>query len=485
MSKVGTTRAGAEGDIVAPNAGSGNKLGTSSYEFGVFAYYTGANTYGQQQHGTYTGESGSASNIAPNFMYNQKVSSSDNGTTWTYTPIKYWPNEFANSAVDDQTPAATGVAAKGNVSFFAYAPYVSSASGTYGITGMTANNVTGDPTVTYTLDQAHFVDLLWGTKENTDANVLGTEQVGVTGSASATDNTYARAIVNGMTVNADLNKQKTEGKVGFAFKHALAKIGGYGNGSSTGFLVKLDIDNNGAETGGEREKFQTTSTDDSWRTIVTIKEIKITSDLDGDDAFDSDETPSNGSKTLNLATGVWTDNSVGNALIKQTIGDPSITPPDATLNTKIAEYYDNSNTWLSHATTGKYWLRNGDGQVANETSGSHPGVTETAQSVYNTNQSPIVLFPGTTPKFKVTVDYIVRTYDAALSTFYTEVEQVITKQITFTSPVEMNKHYSLLMHLGLTGVKFTATVSSWDDYDSDPSTDGTQPIDVNLPINVQ
>lgn len=40
--------------------------------------------------------------------------------------------------------------------------------------------------------------------------------------------------------------------------------------------------------------------------------------------------------------------------------------------------------------------------------------------------------------------------------------QRITKKLTFTEPVQLNKQYSLLMHLGLTSVKFTATVSDWE-----------------------
>jgi hypothetical protein len=50
----------------------------------------------------------------------------------------------------------------------------------------------------------------------------------------------------------------------------------------------------------------------------------------------------------------------------------------------------------------------------------------------------------------------------------------------------MNKYYSLLMHLGLTSVKFTATVSNWTDAtigDGDGNT--TDDNDVYLPINVQ
>lgn len=47
--------------------------------FGVFAYHTKADAW-----------STASSTAAPNFMYNQKVESSD-GTNWTYTPVKYWP----------------------------------------------------------------------------------------------------------------------------------------------------------------------------------------------------------------------------------------------------------------------------------------------------------------------------------------------------------------------------------------------------------
>ena len=64
---------------------------------------------------------------------------------------------------------------------------------------------------------------------------------------------------------------------------------------------------------------------------------------------------------------------------------------------------------------------------------------------------------------------------------YSQVEQIITKKITFNSAVELNKYYKLLIHLGLTSVKFTATVSGWD-----AATGGTTPdADVYVPINVQ
>ncbi len=64
--------------------------------FGVFAFYTGTDSFDQ-----YTG-------TTPNFMNNQKVTWTPDATkgNWTYTPVKYWPNNE-----DDK------------VSFFAYAPY--------------------------------------------------------------------------------------------------------------------------------------------------------------------------------------------------------------------------------------------------------------------------------------------------------------------------------------------------------------------------
>lgn len=491
MGKQGTRAAAQEGNIT-----SAQELAQKG-GFGVFAYYTKGYTYGQQQGTTYTAETTPQTNIAPNFMYNQYIEGTNAASpVWSYAPIKYWPNEFASSAVDDQTSAATGTAANGNVSFFAYAPYTDGTSlGLDGITAISAASVTGDPTVTYTIPSdintgGDFVDLLWGTYDGTGTNVLGTGNAGVTGNKGATANTYVQAVLDGKKVNADLNKQKVAGKVGFNFIHALAKIGGVGNGTTTGFLVKLDIDDGANETGGEREKFNAGSgSTDAWRTIVTIKSITITNDLDGSTGINGTEVGLGGSKTLNLATGQWSSYSPA-GVFTQTIGGPETsTTYNAVLNTKIAEYQAAGTpdvTWLSHlgSSDKKDYFRFTNTQ---NTSSTHPGVTEAAQSVYNDpTQSPIILFPGTTPSFKVTVTYVVRTYDDNLALKYSEVEQTITKTISFTNPVEMNKHYSLLMHLGLTGIKFTASVSDWEtDINNNGNTDIQDAEDINLPINVQ
>ena len=90
---------------------SGTDFGTitntelkGSNGFGVFAYYTDADTYAT---------AASAGENKPNFMYNQQVTFS-NGN-WGYTPVKYWPNEHGASAVSDDTDMLT---------FLAYAPFV-------------------------------------------------------------------------------------------------------------------------------------------------------------------------------------------------------------------------------------------------------------------------------------------------------------------------------------------------------------------------
>lgn len=64
--------------------------------FGVFAFYTQNTAWA------------SATKTAPNFMNNQEVKGTQSESTWSYsyTPVKYWPNNTGDK-----------------VSFFAYSPY--------------------------------------------------------------------------------------------------------------------------------------------------------------------------------------------------------------------------------------------------------------------------------------------------------------------------------------------------------------------------
>lgn len=146
--------------------------------FGVFAYYTANDNF--------------SNSAKPNFMWNQAVTSSDDGNNWTYTPIKYWPNNDSNTANN----SATWV---DHVSFFAYAPVVTATdkttgatANTVGITAVTGNDTAGDPKVTYVVaeDPSQSVDFLYNN-----------------------------------TAHLDMTKQGVGAKVDFNFQHALTRLG--------------------------------------------------------------------------------------------------------------------------------------------------------------------------------------------------------------------------------------------------------------------
>lgn len=192
LGRTATSRAGATG--VQTNT----TLATNG--FGLFAYYTDNSSYGTSS--------------TPNFMYNTKVTGTptDAPTSWTYSPLRYWPNETGtdnNGATSEKVDHLT---------FFAYAPYVEATATTgavtdnaVGITALTSNTTAGDPKVSYTVasDPAKSVDLLWGVSNTaTWDNVTGT----------ALNLTVGKPYI-------DLIKPKTGQNVSFNFKHALSRLG--------------------------------------------------------------------------------------------------------------------------------------------------------------------------------------------------------------------------------------------------------------------
>lgn len=175
----------------AGEAGEMNNAKLQSTGFGVIAY---------EKEGAYDGST------KPTFMYNQLVEYAS--SVWTYSPVKYWPNQLNDDGTTDGQGAWSQKAH--TVSFFAYAPYVAAASGTEGIVAMSAASATGDPTVTYKVssDLDKNVDLVWGTSNgNPWTNVAGG------------DNTAAE----GMPY-LDLQKPAIGTKVNFKFYHALAQL---------------------------------------------------------------------------------------------------------------------------------------------------------------------------------------------------------------------------------------------------------------------
>lgn len=182
---------------LAQNAGGG---------FGVFAYYTDNNDYDQT--------------ALPNFMYNQGVFY--DGSIWTYSPVKYWPNEFGTTAIAEDYD---------RISFFAYAPYVTvnaagkvqtsdayaadDANTTTGIVGLSRNSVSGDPLVKYVaaLAPANRVDLLWG--------VTGQDAADRQWSSDDGDNQTFEAKLPWLNLK---RANTTTQKLKFNFLHALAKL---------------------------------------------------------------------------------------------------------------------------------------------------------------------------------------------------------------------------------------------------------------------
>ena len=380
--------------------------------FGVIAYYTGSDNYS-----AWTKE-------APNFMYNTKVyvpeadGTNVSSNAWTYAPTVYWPN--GNATADNFGAAGTG---GGKLSFFAYAPYtavtpstgVATGDATTGIKGLTRNSSTSAPSISYSLNGG--VDLLWGTAGTNGATVNDAAQAGTT-------------LTDGKApVNVDLTKMKTNGKVSFLFKHALARIGSIN--------VLADIDNAGAATGGTL----------SETTKIYVESVTI------ENGVTTGESPVStliGDGTLDLTTGVWTpgnnkftlSKSISGESLNSAIRVPS-TDPEA-----VGE-----NTWEQIFTT--------------------PGVTTTPANLY-ASVSPIMLIPGAGQTLKLTISYWVTTKDDKLSRGYTWTPNPISRTISLGT-LEMNKSYSLTLHLGLNSVKFTASVSEWDNAASSS---------VDLPVNV-
>lgn len=173
------------------------KAGTAGVMDNTLLQTTGFGVMAYVQAGPYD----SATSL-PTFMYNQHVTHGTSG--WTYSPVKYWPNQLNNDGIDGNGQAAQ------MVSFFAYAPYVETAGGTEGIVGMYAGTAPGDPTLTFKIsnDLSKSVDLVWGTSNgDTWTNVDGG------------DNTVAEGLPY-----LNLQKPSVGTRVNFKFYHALSQL---------------------------------------------------------------------------------------------------------------------------------------------------------------------------------------------------------------------------------------------------------------------
>ncbi len=509
MGKVGTTRAGFAGDL------TNNTIKDANAGFGVFAYYSANQTI--KTWGAWDITTNPASPVAinkvPNFMYNQKVTWDGTLNKWDYSPVKYWPNGTdAANATGAPSNTATEQAAQ-YLSFFAYAPYVfagadyetgnahaggdlpsgvtaavwtgnaatPAAPGAVqnGIVAMSKNTEAKDMYVKYILNPAadankKFVDLVWGLRGKNTYN--------------ETDNVNNVSATLGAAYNTDLTKQIVDENVKFLFKHALARVAGNTSTTSSstgskqvcGLKVVVDVDKNettNSSTAADHSD-QTTyfSTDfDPAKTLVTIKSVKIRDKYSyaqepGSILYSQKETVTSDFLTdgwFDIMNGKWvntetvlahTTNSKG--VIYSVAADNTANTSTYNLNPDIKEVSVKNATGASNAD----WDKNKTSSENGYTGGAS-GVDLTIKNVYADDQDVpgLLLIPGEgSNTLYVTVDYIVRTADANLSTGYSEVEQIITNEVILDGSVlKANNYYSLIMHLGLTSVKFEAVVADW------------------------
>lgn len=502
---TGMTRAGYEGDL------TNTSIKNATAGFGVFAYYSGKDPLTTWGAWDGTAATPVAINKAPNFMYNEKLTwtggSGNPANVWNYSPVKYWPNG-KDTANPDDTPSNTATEADAQyLSFFAYAPYVEAKSTEYaynttdskigadtddaptggavltvddatalqnGIVAMSKNSATNDMHVKYILNPASasdgksFVDLTWGLRGKLTYN--------------ETDNQVNHVPTLGNVYNTDLTKQPVDEKVTFLFKHALSRVAGStksttsGSGKQVcGLWVVVDVDKNSDDPGvgqSAQETYFSTNFSES-KTLVTIESVKIRDKY----SYDQEQTTKQNWTSdfftdgwFDIMNGTWKNTTMKLDHTKDSKGVTySVTANNApgsgeyALNTEIKE----NETGLSNP-TGADW--------STTNSGGATGVTLEKKKVYDDVDVPgLLLIPGSNPAgntLYVTVKYHVRTADNKLSTGFSHVTQEITNKVSLGSvDLKPNKYYNLVMHLGLTSVKFEAVVADWsngnDKYEED------------------
>lgn len=424
-----------------------DKTALENSGFGVFAYYTDNDDYDGQQ--------------IPNFMWNQKVSTA----SWTYEPVKYWPNEYGENAIAEETD---------RISFFAYGPYADAltASGkvngaTKGIIGFTRNNYAGDPLVKYVVDvnPATSLDLVWGRTPKTS------------GFDDYEGNTYSNEGLPWLNVKRP--KYNTNEKVKFQFDHALASLN-----------VTVDHFADNASYAADKNVDGNTRI---WIRSITFTGFTTQGALNLNNTATHDVTIS--STSTKIGTANWLGIN-GEDLVtgeEVTIYDGRKDGKEGTASASNEKYTGlNPNLVQSgaYATAAAGGGTDDAGQSYAEGDlimgdGKKPGVISVAQNLFDPTgvsgytaqtaikaDEPIYVIP-TGDVVTVTIAYDVETADNKLATKLSDnatngssISNVITKKIQVSSTdlvLENGKKYTIKLHLGMNSVKFDADVTAWDD----------------------
>lgn len=398
-------------------AGLAGEMDNTALEsgFGVFAFYSDNVLYGQDLH--------------PNFMYNEKVYKA--GGDWTYDVLKYWPNEYGTEASNGDSDRLT---------FFAYAPWVdvlpingllatTETNTTTGITRLSRSIDKGDPVVHFvaSMDPAQTVDLCWGVVPTDDGYTF----------KGADDNN--EVVVPG-TPWLNVYKPAADAKVKFDFKHAL-----------TALNVQIDANVDGSAS---------TSVDANTRIYVRSVSFEGFA-LQG---------------TLNL------NNSAASAPLWLNYAGNAALPVSA------VTVFDQRRNGREAAAADTNEQPGGLNPVLVQSDlNTQVGVSSSSVNLFNgaTAADPVYVIPNGAA-LKVTIAYDVETVDPKLVGDYLSdgitngsvVKNSITKSLSAVT-LEAGKKYTLQLHLGLTSVKFDASVTDWDDTIA-PETlvvDGTTTVD--------
>ncbi len=403
--------------------------------FGVYGYVTSGNDVSAAQW------SATGSSATPVFMSNQPVNYA--GDKWTYSPVKYWPNQAdvpSTGEVDDLdggTALNTGTSIN-LVSFFAYAPYVDKSAVTAytgdasvdavagctgtGIVYIPDNTATSDPCIGYkveTVNTMNTVDLMYGVAaHNYNAEDRYTGKAG-------NDITAGNAFL-------DMTKEMVGDKVDYKFEHALTKL-----------AVYVDAYFDEVRTGS------TPSTlDVDPNTRIVIKSVKLT----------TEDLCTSGLLNLNTEDDYpkWTFPTT----------EPTLNAQELPIASNLL-YIDGTEENVT------YFAK------------QPLGVTKTKQPLFGygvdgTTPASLMFIPNgdkdDAEDLTIAIDYYVITRDTRLQKGYSVVENNITNTIDAGAlKFDAGYSYTLNLHLGMTTVKFDATVADWNGGASD---------DIDLPANV-
>jgi len=461
------TRAGQAGEITTASL----KTGDHKAGFGVFGYFTDNGTYSETS--------------TPNFMYNQQVKWNDGKSAWMYEPVKYWPNEYGNAATSDDVDRVT---------FFAYAPWtpVSPATGvpTAGvtedernITAMTKNTATGDPIIKYVVDPDGLtsVDLLWGVYagQTNYHTQWGSAEATVKPAMPFIDllkpNNPETTAYTDWTGTKDA--PTTDNKVRFNLCHALSKL-----------LVTVDYFDDGTAYN------QTGALEGTKETKIWIREVKIGGfmmkgalNLNSTATREVDPDPLTPGDEYLIGVPNWKAyDGVSELDYEETVfKDGRKDGREGAIDGEASnEKFLGLNPTLIQST--EYKLNTpDDGKFEDAWFNDNKGVTKDPQPLFgawdkankkwiaNNSAKDIFVIPMNKP-IDISIVYDVETYNPKLAGKLSDnltpgksIENKIFKTSTeifgAVTNMEAGKYYVLKLHIGMTSVKVSATVTDWND----------------------